>query len=61
MFWNRKASAGVPKIEELTPSQVQAALAQGKVVLVDVREVSEHAAERIPGFREQGFAQIDLT
>ena len=36
-------------IVELEPAEVQARLVRGEVVLVDVRETNEIAAERIPG------------
>lgn len=38
-----------PKVEDLTPEQVKAGLDAGTIVLVDVREPHENAAERIPG------------
>jgi rhodanese-related sulfurtransferase len=34
---------------ELEPAEVQARLGRGEIVLVDVREPNEIAAERIPG------------
>ena len=36
-------------VTDATPEQVQAWLAQGQILLVDVREVNEYAAERIHG------------
>ena len=36
-------------VTDATPEQVQAWLAQGQILLVDVREVHEYAAERIHG------------
>jgi rhodanese-related sulfurtransferase len=36
-------------IVELEPAEVSARLARGEIVLVDVREPNEIAAERIPG------------
>ena len=47
MFWKRKT--GGISIQEMTPVQVQGALAQNRIVLVDVREKPEHAAEHIQG------------
>lgn len=44
MFWNTKTS-----VVELDPAEVQALLARGDVVLIDVREHNEHHAERIMG------------
>ena len=38
-----------PRVVELTPSDVNAGLARGDYVLVDVREHPEHNAERIAG------------
>jgi rhodanese-related sulfurtransferase len=43
MFWKRST------VIELDPAEVQELLARGDVVLVDVREAREHAAERIAG------------
>jgi rhodanese-related sulfurtransferase len=40
---------GSTKIRNLTPHQVQAALAANDILLIDVREPSEFAAERIHG------------
>lgn len=37
------------KTKDLTPLQLRAALDGGKVLLVDVREPAEFAAEKIPG------------
>ena len=45
MFFKR-ASGGVA---ELDPAEVHALVARGDVQLVDVRESSEHQAERIDG------------
>ena len=36
-------------VTEYEPEEVQALLEQGKILLVDVREPMEYAAERIPG------------
>ncbi len=40
---------GVNKIRNLTPSQVKAALDAHEILLIDVREPAEFAAERIGG------------
>jgi rhodanese-related sulfurtransferase len=37
------------QITELTPLEVKALLDAGKILLIDVREPAEYAAERIPG------------
>jgi rhodanese-related sulfurtransferase len=38
-----------PTTKDLTPQQVKAALDAREIVLIDVREPAEFAAERIPG------------
>lgn len=40
---------GAPKIKDLTPADVKAALGAGQILLIDVREPAEFAAERIHG------------
>jgi len=40
---------GHPKIKDLAPAQVRDALKAGEIVLIDVREPGEFAAERIHG------------
>ncbi|OYX32353.1 MAG: sulfurtransferase [Caulobacterales bacterium 32-69-10] len=40
---------GAPKTKDLTPQQVQAALDAHQILLIDVREPAEFAAERIHG------------
>ena len=40
---------GAPKTRDLTPQQVKTALAAGEILLIDVREPGEFAAERIAG------------
>lgn len=42
-------SQGGGAITELEPAEVSARLARGEIVLIDVREANEIAAERIPG------------
>lgn len=41
--------SGGGKVRDLTPQQVAQGLAEGRVVLVDVREPNETALERFPG------------
>jgi rhodanese-related sulfurtransferase len=38
-----------PGVRDLTPQEVARGLAEGRMVLVDVREPNETAVERIPG------------
>ena len=40
---------GAPKTKDLTPQQVKAALDAQQILLIDVREPAEFAAERIDG------------
>ncbi|MCY1648336.1 rhodanese-like domain-containing protein [Caulobacter sp. SL161] len=40
---------GAPKVKDLTPADVKAALDAGDTLLIDVREPAEFAAERIHG------------
>lgn len=40
---------GAPKVKDLTPADVKAALDAGEILLIDVREPAEFAAERIHG------------
>jgi rhodanese-related sulfurtransferase len=47
------------RLRELTPAQVQARLAAGKAILVDVREQDEHAAERISGAYHAPLSSFD--
>ncbi len=58
MFWKRKPAAPNP-VQEMTPAQAQDALAQKQIVLVDVREPAEHAAEHIPGSLLQPLSRFD--
>lgn len=39
----------MPQIIQMSPAELRDALAKDEVLLVDVREVQEYAAERIPG------------
>ncbi len=42
-------AAAASRIREISPSELKAALERGEVKLIDVREPSEHAGERIAG------------
>lgn len=44
---------------ELEPAEVSARMAQGKLVLVDVREPNETAVERIPGTLLMPLSRFD--
>lgn len=41
--------AAAPSVRDLTPEDVERGLAEGRMVLVDVREPNETALERFPG------------
>jgi rhodanese-related sulfurtransferase len=41
-------SAATPNVRDLTPAEVARGLAEGRVLLVDVREPNETALERFP-------------
>ena len=47
------------KIKDLTPAEVEAALAAGRILLVDVREPAEFAAERISGASNAPLSTFD--
>ncbi len=47
------------RLRELTPAQVHARLAEGRAILVDVREAEEHAAERIRGAHHVALSSFD--
>ena len=47
------------RLRELTPAQVHARVAEGKAILVDVREADEHAAERIGGAHHAPLSSFD--
>ncbi len=47
------------QIVELEPADVSARLARGDIVLVDVREANEIAAERIPGALSMPLSKFD--
>ncbi len=59
MFWKRKITPDANPIQELTPAQVQDALARNEIVLVDVREPNEHAAEQIKGSLLNALSRFD--
>jgi rhodanese-related sulfurtransferase len=42
-------TGGQARVRDLTPEEVARGLTEGRVVLVDVREPNETAAERFPG------------
>ncbi len=50
---------GLFKTKTLTPQQVQEGLKAGTIVLIDVREPSEHAAERIAGAQLHPMSSFD--
>ena len=58
MFWNRTKPAQ-PKPIELEPAEVSARMARGEIVLVDVREPNETAAECIPGALAMPLSRFD--
>jgi rhodanese-related sulfurtransferase len=58
MFWNKTTPTQTPPAE-LDPTEVSAGMACGKVVLVDVREPNEIAAERIPGAVAMPLSRFD--
>lgn len=54
------ATVTIPAAGEVSPQQVSQWLKSGQAVLVDVREVDEHARERIEGARLVPLSQFDL-
>ncbi len=58
MFWKKSAAPGSGPVE-LDPSEVNARMVRGEIVLVDVREPNEIAAERIPGAVSLPLSQFD--
>ncbi|MGB0921403.1 MAG: rhodanese-like domain-containing protein [Alphaproteobacteria bacterium] len=46
-------------LNDLTPDEVANLLAQNKIVLVDVREINEFAASRIPGALLHPLSEFD--
>jgi rhodanese-related sulfurtransferase len=63
MFWKKPMSKPSDAVElnpvELDPAEVSARMARGDVVLVDVREPNETAAERIVGALLMPLSQFD--
>jgi rhodanese-related sulfurtransferase len=58
MFW-RKSSSSQPSLIELDPVEVNARMGRGEIILVDVREPNEIAAERIPGAQSMPLSQFN--
>lgn len=52
---------GHAKINDLTPQQVHALLEAGEILLIDVREPAEFAAERIHGALNYPLSTFDPT
>jgi rhodanese-related sulfurtransferase len=50
---------GAPKTKDLSPQQVKAALAAHEILLIDVREPAEFAAERIDGALNAPLSTFD--
>jgi rhodanese-related sulfurtransferase len=50
---------GAPKTKDLTPQQVNAALQAKEILLIDVREPEEFAAERIHGALNVPLSTLD--
>jgi rhodanese-related sulfurtransferase len=48
-------------VTELTPAEVKSLLDAGKILLIDVREPQEYAAERIPGALLYPLSTFDPT
>jgi rhodanese-related sulfurtransferase len=53
--------AGDPRVQDLSPQDVARGLAEGKVLLVDVREPNETALERYPDAFELPMSEFDPT
>jgi rhodanese-related sulfurtransferase len=49
------------QVTELEPEEVKALLDAGRIVLIDVREPVEYAAERIPGALLYPLSTFDVT
>jgi rhodanese-related sulfurtransferase len=54
-----KTLFGLFQTRTLTPQQLQDGLKAGRIVLIDVREPSEHAAERIAGAVLMPLSSLD--
>ena len=48
-------------LDELTPDEVSDLIAQNKIVLIDVREINEFAACRIPGALLHPLSEFDAA
>jgi rhodanese-related sulfurtransferase len=59
LFWNRNPSGQGAQVKNMTPSQVYQGLQRDTIVLVDVREPQEHAAERIEGSLLNPLSRFD--
>ena len=58
MFW-KKTTPMQSTVIELEPPEVSARMARGEIILVDVREPNETAAESIPGAILMPLSQFD--
>ena len=58
MFWNKTALTQSPPTE-IEPIEVSIRMARGEVVLIDVREPNETAAESIPGALTMPLSRFD--
>lgn len=54
-------SLGQPNVATVSPKDTQAWLAAGQATLVDVREASEHASERIAGAHLLPLSSFDAA
>lgn len=50
---------GAPKTKDLTPAEVKAGLDANRILLIDVREPAEFAAERITGALNVPLSSLD--
>lgn len=51
----------VQRLQNLSPEEVKRELEAGRITLIDVREPSEYAGERIPGAKLMPLGQFDAT
>ena len=58
MFWKKSPASGSGPVE-LDPGEVNARMMRGEIVLVDVREPNEIAAERIAGAVSLPLSRFD--
>ena len=54
-------SLGQPNVATVTPTEAQKWIAAGHATLVDVREASEHASERIAGAHLLPLSSFDVS